>query len=53
MAYDYIVCDRRDEGGSLEMVHIMGHSEENIREQVAKIISARAQQPSEANPPSR
>jgi hypothetical protein len=41
LAYEYIVCDMRERGGNLEMVHIMGHSARDIRKQVAKIIMER------------
>jgi len=42
MACEYIVCDRRDQGGNLEMVHIYGHTAKDIRKQVAEIVRKRA-----------
>lgn len=41
MPWEYIVCDRRDSGGNLEMAHIAGHTAKSIRKQVAEIVRKR------------
>lgn len=41
MPWEYVVCDRRESGGDLEMVHIDGESAKSIRKQVATIIMRR------------
>jgi hypothetical protein len=37
----YAVCDFRDTGGNLELVHIDGHTAKDIRKQLANIIQQR------------
>lgn len=41
LPWEYVVCDMRDEGGRLEMVHIDGLSDADIRKQIANIIAER------------